>query len=139
MDGRGGCKHSHPFTEGKMSGLINGDNQIYDAYFWDLDDDPYSTQIPIVPELQILRLEEMVLFVGNLVFKTEDGIVILIKDNTGYHSLFIPTRKHHHIEHARILAATTNQLLNSQVFKQEIDKRMNKHVSCNSSFINGPN
>lgn len=139
MVDRRGCKHPQPFTEGKISDLMIGDDRTYDAYLWDLDDDPYSTQISIGPELQILGIKDMVLFVGNLVFKSRNGIVVLIKDNTGHHSLFIPTQEQNYRQHASILAETTHQLLNSKVFKQSIDKRMNEHVSCNSDFIHNKN
>jgi len=118
------CEHPNSFSLERISKFVNKYDSSDYVYFCCAEDVPYFIQVPIGPELQKLGIEDMALLEGKLTFKTESGVVVMIKDKTGVYQLLIPIQKQVR-EHANKLSETAYRLLNSHVFKSSLEERMN--------------
>lgn len=102
--------------------MIEGDS-LFDDTLWSVYDDPRSDAIPVSFGLRKIGIEDMILFMENLVVRTKSGIVILRKEGDEDHFLYIPLRNPLK-EHARILRNITFSLLNCIEFNYSIRERM---------------
>lgn len=118
------CNYLKSFSLERLSKYVNKNDSSDCVYLNYAEDIPDFIQVPIGPELQKLGIEDMALFEGKPIFKTESGFVVTIKGDTGFYQLLIPTQKPYG-KHEYRLSETVYQLLNSHVFKSSLGERMN--------------